>query len=116
MRSRLFTALTALFAVLLEISCVGPKHESSAHVILGPVALTNCTPSELIYLGSGENLVITPTMLSHGQLQLDVAYDRREVTGEETHLAQRTVQTRPDRVTEVSFGVVTFTLTPRMKQ
>jgi len=85
-------------------------------VDLGQVELTNSTPSQRIYLGSGENVVITPTMLDHGQLQLEVAYDRRDPSGEQTHLARRTVETRSGRVTNVSFDLVTLTLTPRMNQ
>jgi hypothetical protein len=116
MRLRMFTTFVALLAVFPGSSCGGARHKRSAQVDLGPVELTNSTPSQRVYLGSGENVVITPTMLDHGRLQLEVAYDRREPSGEQTHLARRTVEARPGRVTSVSFDLVTLTLIPKMNQ
>ena len=118
MRFRCFTAFAALLALLVTSSCKAPKQGASSRasqVNLGQVVLKDRTPSQRIYLGSGENVVITPTLLPDGQVRLDVAYDRRDASGEQTHVAQRTVQTQPDQATTVSFDLVAFTFTPRMK-
>jgi hypothetical protein len=116
MRLSLFSALALLGVLLLTASCKNPQHAARVPLVdLGVMELFDAIPSDRIYLGSGENLVITATVRHDGRLDLKVDYDRREVDGGQTRLASRSVQAFVDRPTEVSFQVVRFTLTPKIK-
>jgi hypothetical protein len=115
MRASLLSTVVALPVLLIAASCAGPQRTHIPLVDLGVVELSDRIPSDRIYLGSGENLIITATVRRDGRIDLEVDYDRREIDGQQTRLASRRVQVFVDRSTEVAFPSVHFTLTPRIK-
>jgi len=102
-------------ALLAITSCTSPKQTSVPVVHMGVVELSDGVPSDRIYLGSGENLVITARAGKEGRLDLEVSYDRRDGERQE-HLASRKIRAVSNQPAEVSFApFVRFTLTPRIK-
>ena len=114
----LLPVAVALGALIVAGSCKAPRQEAPSKpplLVLGVVELSDGIPSRY-YVGSGENCVITPSVLHDDRLDLEVAFDRREATGEQTRLASTRVKTVAGRPVEVSFRFIRFTFTPRIKK
>ncbi len=81
---------------------------------LGEVEFTAHTQKR-VSLGEGKECVITPTVLPDGNLQMDLAVERKDTEGKVQRLAQSRLTARPGQQCAISVGDTMVSLTPKLK-
>ena len=81
---------------------------------LGEVEFTAHTQKR-VSLGEGKECVITPAMPADGNLQMDLAVERKDTDGKVQRLARARLTARPGQQCAISVGDTMVSLTPRLK-
>jgi hypothetical protein len=81
---------------------------------LGVIELSDRAPAQLD-LGAGQNCIITPTVLSDGNIQMEIAVEGKTADGKAEQLGQSRLTARPGQQCAISVGDKMIALTPKLK-
>jgi len=81
---------------------------------LGVIELSDRVPTQLD-LGAGQNCIITPTVLSDGNIQMEIAVEGKTADGKVEQLGQSRLTARPGQQCAISVGDKMIALTPKLK-
>lgn len=81
---------------------------------LGVIELSDRVPTSFD-LGAGQNCIITPTVLSDGNIQMEIALEGKAADGKAEPLGQSRLTARPGQQCAISVGDKMIALTPKLK-
>lgn len=126
--TKIFTALMVVLTGLLPSSCTKAKNPTVEHAPIVTIAtssesFTNKNLGELeltnhyetrVNLGVGKSCTIKPTLLDHNNLQLTMALESKNATGETSGLSVVQIVTKTGQSFKVAVGDMNLTLTPKL--
>jgi regulator of replication initiation timing len=81
---------------------------------LGMIEISDRAPTQFD-LGAGQNCVVTPTVLSDGNIQMEIAVEVKTDDGKVEQLGQSRLTARPGQQCAISVGDMMISLTAKLK-